>query len=111
MLYVDFNAGDKNYKLRLNTRGVVRLEQVIGCNPLAIFGNGDKLPTITTMVAVLNEALQPLNHGITLNDTYDIFDAWLDEGHNATEFVKVIVDIYRVSGLIPSEIEGEAEKN
>mgnify|MGYP007038491574 FL=1 len=111
MVYVDFCAGNKLYKLRLNTRGVVRLEKVIGCNPLAIFGDGDELPTITTMVAVLNEALQPLNHGITLNDSYDIFDAWLNEGHNTTEFVKVIVDIYRVSGLIPSEIESEVEKN
>ena len=63
------------------------------------------------MVAVLNEALQPLNHGITLNDSYDIFDAWLAEGHSVTEFIQVIVDIYRVSGLIPSETEGEAEKN
>lgn len=111
MVYVDFCAGNKLYKLRLNTRGVVRLEQQIGCNPLAIFGDGDELPTITTMVAVLNESLQPLNHGITLNESYDIFDAWLADGHSVPEFVKVIIDIYTVSGLIPTEAEAEAEKN
>ena len=36
MMYVDFAAGNKNYKLRLNTRNLVMLEKQLGCNPLAI---------------------------------------------------------------------------
>ena len=50
MLYVDFNTENENYKLRLNTRNVVMLEKMLGKNPLAIFGSGDTLPTITEMV-------------------------------------------------------------
>lgn len=103
MLYVDFTAGNKDYKLRLNTRNIVMLEKQLGCNPLAIFGNGDTMPTITTMVQVLNASLQQYNHGITLNDAYDIFDAYLDDGHAMTDFVPVIIEIYKVSGLIKSE--------
>ena len=75
MMYVDFEAGNKAYKLRLNTRSIVSLEKQLGCNPIAIFGDGSTLPTVESMVNVLYAALQPLNHGITLNDAYDIFDA------------------------------------
>lgn len=107
MVYYDFTAGDKTYKLRISTRNTVALEKQLGCNPLAIFGNGDRLPTITEMVSILNAALQQLNHGITMNDAFDIFDAWLDDGHTATEFIPVIIEIYRVSGLIGKETGDE----
>lgn len=107
MLYVDFNAGNKEYKLRLNTRNIISLEKNIGCNPLAAFGNGETLPTVTVLVNILHSSLQQYHHGISLNDTYDIFDAYLEE-HTITEFIKLIMEIYKVSGLIP---EGVSEKN
>lgn len=109
MMYTEFTVGDKIYKLRLNTRTIVSLEKQLGCNPLTIFGNGDKIPTVTVMVDVLYAALQPLNHGITLNDAYDIFDQYLADGHTMTDFITVIVDIYKISGLIKEE--DEQEKN
>lgn len=111
MMYVDFTAGNKDYKLRLNTRNVVALEKQLGCNPLALFGDGSTLPTVTEMVNVLYCALQPLNHGITLNDAFDIFDNYLADGNGATDFISVILDIYKVSGLIKSESKEDAEKN
>lgn len=103
MNYVDFIAGNKEYKLRLSTREIVVLEKQLGCNPLNIFGNGDTIPTITTMVQILHASLQQLNHGITLNDAYDIFDAYLADGHTMTEFIPVIIEIYKMSGLIGNE--------
>lgn len=109
MMYVDFTAGNKEYRLRLSTRNVVMLEKQLGCNPLAIFGNGDTIPTVTEMVNVLYASLIQYNHGITLNDAYDIFDDYLADGNSATDFITVILDIYRVSGLIKTdEVE---EKN
>ena len=112
MMYVNFNAGTKEYKLRLNTRNIVMLEKQIGCNPIAIFGDGDTLPTVTTMVAVLNASLQQLNHGIGMNEAYDIYDAYLADGHSVSDFIKVIIDVYKVSGLIPADSDNEKnEKN
>ena len=73
MNYVEFEAGNKAYKLRLNTRNIIALEKKLGGNPLSIFGNGDKLPTVEELVAVLWASLQQYNHGITVNDSYDIF--------------------------------------
>lgn len=109
MNYVNFEVGNKTYKLRLNTRNVILLEKQLGCNPLAIFGNGDTIPTITTMVAILHASLQQYNHSITLNDAYDIFDEFLDEGKATTDFIPVILEVYRASGIIPKETDGKNE--
>ena len=108
MNYINFVAGNKEYKLRLSTRAIVALEKQLGCNPLSIFGDGDTLPTITTMVYVLHASLQQFNHGITLNDAYDIFDTYLADGHTMTDFLPVMIEIYKVSGLIGNE---DTEKN
>lgn len=106
-MYIDFSAGNKEYKLRLDTKNVVQLEKTIGCNPLGIFGNGETLPTITVLVAVLHASLQHFHHGISMTDAYAIFDEYLEE-NDITKFIAVVVDIYRVSGLIPDD---KTEKN
>ena len=110
MMYVDFNAGGKDYKLRLATRNIVALEKAIGMNPLGIFGNGEELPSVTTMVNILWFSLQKYHHGIALTDAYDIFDEYLEE-HGMTDFISVILDIYKVSGLIKETKETEAEED
>lgn len=109
MLYVDFNAGIKEYRLKMSTRATVALEKQLGCNPLAIFGSGDRIPTVTEMVAILHSALQQYEHGITMADAYDIFDNWLEDGHVITDFIPVILDIYRASGIIKPENKTEDE--
>lgn len=103
MLYVDFKAGEREYKLRLSTRATVTLEKQLGCNPLGIFGDGDTIPQVTTMVNILYASLQQLNHGISLNDAYDIFDAYLADGNAVTDFINVIVEVYKVSGIIKDD--------
>lgn len=117
MMYFDFEAGNNAYKLRLNTRNTVSLEKQLGCNPVMVFGAGDKVPTVTQMVAILNASLQTYHHGITMDKAYDIFDAYLADGHVMTDFIPVIIDIYRASGLMKAESspedteDGEEEKN
>ena len=108
MLYYDFTAGNKDYKLRLNTRNLVLLEKQLGANPLSIFGDGSTIPPVTTMAQILHASLQQYHHNISLNDAYDIFDEFLEE-NSMTDFLPVIVEIFKVSGLIKSE--GNTEKN
>jgi hypothetical protein len=107
-MYYEFEAGNKTYKLRLTTRNIVSLEKQINCNPLTIFGDGATIPTVSTMVNVLFASLQQFNHSITLNDAYAIFDDYLEDGHSVTDFVYVIIEVYKVSGLIKEET---TEKN
>ena len=111
MMYTDFTAGNRNYRLRLNTRSLVQLEKQLGKNPVAVFANISEtnLPTITDMVNILYCSLQAYEHGITLNTAYDIFDDYVADGHNPMEFINVIYEIFVASGLIPKQ--DEAEKN
>lgn len=115
MFYVDFTAANKDYKLRLNTKNIVTLEKQLGCNPIAIFGDGNRLPTITEMVNILYCSLQQLNHGISLNDAYSIFDDYVTDGHSATDFIPVIMEVYKASGIISGDTESadneDTEKN
>jgi hypothetical protein len=108
-MYYEFEVDNNTYKLRLSTRQVVSLERQLGCNPLSIFGNGDRIPTVTEMVAILHNSLTQLNHNITITDAYDIFDKYLADGHTPTDFLTVIIEVYKVSGLIGNE--DNTEKN
>lgn len=110
-MYFDFEAGNKAYKLRLTTKAVMALESKIGCNPMMIFGaGGNRIPTVTEMIHILHNSLTHFNHGITLNDAMGIFDAWLEDGHTPTDFIAVIVDVYKVSGIIPDTKEETDEE-
>lgn len=110
-MYVDFNAGGKDYKLRLSTRNIVALEKAIGKNPLGIFGKGDEIPSVTTMVTILWHSLQKFQHGIGLDDAYNIFDDYIEE-HSMTDFIPVILEIYKASGIIRiDEDKEDSEKN
>lgn len=108
MNYINFEAGNETYKLRLNTRAVIELEKKLGCNPLSIFGKGDTIPTITIMVYVLHAALQPLQHNLKLENAYDIFDRYLEDGHTMMDFLPVMIDLFKASGLLTTE---DNEKN
>ena len=99
MLYVDFSAGNEQYKLRLSTRAIVALEKQIGCNPLSIFGVGDTVPTVTTMVNILHAAIQQYHHGITVNDAFDIFDR-LTQGTLTIKSISASLNALKIASLL-----------
>lgn len=103
MLYYEFPVGSKVYQLRLTTRNLIKLEQKIGCNPLTIFGKGDTVPPISTLITILWASLQQPNKSYTEDEVYDIYDEWIDDGHAVAEFIPIILNIYKVSGLIKEE--------
>lgn len=112
MMYVDFNAGARTYKLRLTTRAIVSLEKQLGHNPVGVFGNGETIPQITEMVQILHASLQAYEHNISMDDAFDIFDKWIADGNTATDFIKIILDIFKVSGIIRgASLAGDTEKN
>ena len=84
----------------------MELEKKIGCNPVAIFGEeGTTIPTITVMIQILTASLQKFEHGFTEKDAAELFDKWLEEGNSITDFITVIVEIYKASGLIRTQEE------
>lgn len=107
-MYFDFEAGNKAYKLRLTTKAIMALESKIGCNPKMIFSaNGNRVPTVTEMIHILHNSLTAMQHGITFDKTIEIWDAWMEEGHTDTDFISVIIGIYKASGIFPRDTEDE----
>lgn len=106
-MYTLFRVGDKEYRLKLTTRQIMQLEKLIGNHPLTVLtgtSDGDA-PTVTSMIQVLYCSIVELNHGISMSDVYNIFDAWLDDGHTTVDFIDVIVDVYETSGILPKPTE------
>ena len=106
-MYTELTIKDKVYKLKLTTKNIIGLEKNIKCNPLSIFGNGEEVPSVTTMVNILWFSLLQYHHNIGLNEAAELFDDYLEE-HTMTDFLAVIIDIYKVSGILS---KGESSKN
>lgn len=95
---VTFIVGGEEYKLRLTTAAIIKLEEKLGYNPLHIFGDGTTTPKVTDLVNFLWAALLP-KHNLKFDAVCNLFDAWLEE-NVPTDMLPVIIDVYKVSGLI-----------
>ena len=105
MLYNTLKTGDREYKCKLATKNLVNLEKRLGMNPLNIFMNigENNLPKLEDMLIILHESLQSLEHGISMEDVYDIYDSFIEDGNTFVDFIPVIMDIYKTSGLIKEQ--------
>lgn len=110
-MYTEFTAGDRTYKLRLTTQGIISLERTLGCNPLQMFMgiDNDILPRISDMMIVLHQMLQTYEHGIKLDDVYEIYDTYIKDGHTMWDLVPVIIEAFQEAGFLPKE--GADSKN
>lgn len=61
---------------------------------------GGELPTVSEIIAVLHASLQALEHGYTEEAVCDLYDEYIDEGHNLSDIVPVVIEVFQVSGLI-----------
>lgn len=116
-MFTELRIKDETYKLRLNTRGSVALEKALGRSPLDILMKFDEgqMPTLTDIIIILHAMLQPMNHGMSIERVYDLYDAYVADGHHLFDLIPVIVEVFQESGYLakPSEgnIEADVEKN
>lgn len=114
MLFTTWTIGKEEYKLRLNVRAMVELEQKVKTNPLNKFvevANQGNIPELGFIILVLHAAMTPYNHSITLDDTYDLCDKYIEEGHDLTDIIALLMEVFKTSGFIKEETQEEAEKN
>lgn len=113
MLYAIWSVGDRDYKCRLTARACVDLEKKLGENPLNVFikiaSENGALPSIGDLITILHASLQSMEHGITLDKAYELYDQYVDEGHTLTELIPLILEIFKVSGFFNEEQEKNAE--
>jgi len=104
MIYSDLIINDKQLKLRLDARGCVALERRLGKSPLNIFMTVDKsLPKLEELILILHASLQKYNQGYTEDKTYDLYDEYIEQGNTFTDFIPVVMDIFKVSGFFKEE--------
>ena len=70
---------------------------------------GELAISIMELVFILHSALQPYNHNIKIDDVYDLFDEYIADGHTYMDFINVVIELFKVSGVIRDEKdEGES---
>lgn len=102
MIYTNFTVGNTDYKLRLTAKACVELEKKIGGNPLNIFtkiNSTSEMPKLEDIILILHASLQAFNHNISINDTYEIYDKFVDDGKSLMELIPVIIEVFKVSGF------------
>ena len=110
-MFKEFTVGDHTYKLRLTTQGIVSLEKSLGYNPLQMFMKIDEdvLPKFSDLIAVLHQALQAYEHGITKLEAYEIYDAYVAEGHTMWDLIPVLIETFQEAGFLPKDTDGESK--
>lgn len=110
-MFTELQIGNETYKLRLTTRSLVELEKSLGYNPLQMFMqiDSDVLPKVTDIVALLHASMQALQHGISIDKTYDLLDEYLAE-HTLWDIIPVVMDVFKECGFIERDAEVEAPK-
>ena len=108
--YITWNVQDKEFRLRLTTMGVVRLEDKLGRNPADIFLqlSDGQLPKIGDVLTILHQSLQSLHSGYTLEKAAGLLDSYFEEGHSVYEFLTdTVMKVFQSAGLLGTETEPE----
>ncbi|WP_307976290.1 DUF6096 family protein [uncultured Streptococcus sp.] len=113
--YTTWKVGEVEHKLRLTTRQAVAVEEKLGVNLLKVFmprqGEDFPLPPLKVMLVVIHGALQKFEHGVTIDDVYDMNDNYVDAGGDQTSLLMdVIIPLFENSGFMPKQKETTDEQ-
>ncbi len=112
MLYTTLRVGDTEYKLRLPVKVIADIERKLGGKSIiGLFGSGDikDLPNVTSIVTVLHGALQSYQHNVSLDKTYEIFEAYLAHGGSYAGIIAEFVELLKVSGFFREAVSTSEE--
>ena len=101
----------KEYKLKLRTVDIVRLEKKLGHSLMDMFMGmqDDRIPQLGELLAIVHASMAAYNHGITENAFYDLYDAYVDEGHNMFDLIPIVLELMQNGGIIPKDVEEPIE--
>lgn len=94
-----WRVSGKDYKLKLTTAMIGRLESKYRTNMLTLVSDGG-IPPLSIMLTIIQAAIAPWEHGIAYQDVQKLYDRWLEEGGNQMElFTEVLMPTLAVSGF------------
>lgn len=102
--YAIWKVGDEEYKLKLTTSMITKLEQELKTNLLNVVASNSAMPALVIMLKITHGAMQKYHHGIKEKDVYDLFDQYIEDGGSQTSFLTdVFLPIYQASGFMSAE--------
>lgn len=102
--YLNWTVKEQDYKLKLSTSEVIRLEQKYKTNLINTLQGG--IPSLTVMLDILHASMTKYNANVKLKDVYDIYDDYLDDGGSQTSLLTdVVMEVFQVSGFFTQEME------
>lgn len=107
MLYSIWTVKNNDYKCALTSRACIDAEKKLGKSLLSVLtsmaNDATALPPLGDLLTILHASLQKYEHGIKMEGVYELYDAWIDEGHSYIDLIPIVIEIYQASGLIPKE--------
>lgn len=98
--FVIWTVKEQEYKLKLTTADISRLEEIFNMSLIQLISEGT-MPALNTMLKVVHASLSKYHHGLKVNDVYELFDDYIDEGGSQVEFMTdVFIPLYEVSGFL-----------
>ena len=113
MLFHEVEINGKEYKLRLSSRGIVKLEKKLGGNPMNIFMavQQNQLPSLEATMVILHASMQKYHSGIKLDDVYDLYDEFVENGGTYMELIPILLAVFKVSGFFKEDMTEGDTKN
>ena len=107
-----WEVGGEEYKLKLKTSSIIKLEEKFKTGLMNLIQVGDNLPPLNIMLQVTHAAMKDWNNSIKLEKVYDLFDKYCEEGGSQLDFYQnIYIGIFTVSGFFTPSMAAEMEKN
>ena len=98
-----WKVGNTEYKLKLTTQEIIRLESLFNANLLSVISSNtenNEMPPLKVMLLITHGAIKKYNHGIKEKDVIELFDKYEEEGGSQLSFMTdVFLPIFQVSGF------------
>jgi len=109
--YVPWFVGDTEYRLKLTTNAIVKLENKYGSNILSIVSPEEGLPPIGSLLTVIQASMEKFEHGLSFSNVTDIYDKYVEDGGDMTTLMEeVIMPLLSNGGFFTQEMDQEMEK-
>ena len=106
--FVPWTVGGTEYRLKLTTNAIVKLETKYGSNILSIISPEEGLPPVGVLLTVIQASMEKFEHGLGFSSVADIYDKYVEEGGDMTTLMNdVIMPLLSNSGFFTQEMDQE----
>lgn len=104
-MYTVIEIKGKEYKLKLRTVDVVKVEKKLGHSLMDVFMGmqDEKIPQLGELLAILHASMAAYNHGINEMAFYSLYDEYIEDGHNMFDLIPIILELLQNGGIIPKD--------